>query len=89
MASPRWGTAWARDGVFLSPALDFDPDSYADILQGAVADVASSADAFRFDGSDQMPVTVSATFWQTMTSWVRGETSLDAALEQVEASWPD
>ena len=48
------------------------------------------ADAWRYDGSDQMPVEVGAgTFWSGMVDYIdQGPDSLDRVLADIEASWP-
>jgi alpha-glucoside transport system substrate-binding protein len=36
-----------------------------------------------------MPTAVgSGTFWKDMTAWIAGQESLDAALKNIDASWP-
>jgi alpha-glucoside transport system substrate-binding protein len=48
-----------------------------------------SATVVRFDGSDSMPAAVgTGSFWKDMTSWVSGSMTLDAALKDIDASFP-
>jgi alpha-glucoside transport system substrate-binding protein len=74
---------------FLSPHKDFDPSKYKGAIPQQVAKFVTESTAFRFDGSDAMPGAVGAgTFWKDMTSWISGQESLDAALKNIDESWP-
>ena len=43
----------------------------------------------RFDASDLMPGVVgTGSFWTEMVNWIGGQSSLDEALDNIEASWP-
>jgi alpha-glucoside transport system substrate-binding protein len=43
----------------------------------------------RFDASDLMPGEVGAgSFWKGMVDYVNGSVDLDAALQEIDASWP-
>ena len=58
-------------------------------LLAGVAEIILNATSFRFDASDLMPGAVGAgTFWKYMTDYVSGSVEEDAALEQIDASWP-
>jgi alpha-glucoside transport system substrate-binding protein len=86
-----FGAVWAgsEGSEFLSPYPDFDGSAYSNEVTAQIADLITEADAFRFDGSDQMPGQVgSGTFWTEMTSWVSGQEDLDTALQNIEDSWP-
>ena len=87
-----FGAVWAESegSEFLSPYPDFDGGAYSNEVTAEIAGLITEADAFRFDGSDQMPGQVGAgTFWTEMTAWVSGQTDLDTALQNIEDSWPE
>jgi len=89
MLSPTFCTSCAKEGGYISPFKNFDQSNYSDNLTRQMAQIAYSATAFAFDGSDSMPGAVgSGSFWTQMTAWVNGSTSLDAALKAIDASWP-
>jgi alpha-glucoside transport system substrate-binding protein len=74
---------------FLSPHKDFDVTKYKGAIPQQVAKLVYGSSSFLFDGSDAMPGAVgSGTFWKDMTSWISGQESLDAALKNIDASWP-
>jgi alpha-glucoside transport system substrate-binding protein len=74
---------------FISPHSDFDASLYPTELTRAVAAVATSATAFLFDASDQMPAAVgSGTFWTEISAWIGGQEDLDTALKNIDDSWP-
>ena len=73
----------------LSPHNDFDVSQYASPFQTVAAKAVSSAKAFGFDASDQMPGAVgSGTEWTQLTAWAGGKQSLDQTLKNIDASWP-
>jgi alpha-glucoside transport system substrate-binding protein len=87
-----FGAVWAgsEGSEFLSPYPDFDGSAYSNEVTAEIATLITEADAFRFDGSDQMPGQVgSGTFWTEMTAWVAGQTDLETALQNIEDSWPE
>jgi alpha-glucoside transport system substrate-binding protein len=87
-----FGAVWAgsEGSEFLSPYPDFDSSAYSNEITAEIANLITEADAFRFDGSDQMPGQVGAgTFWTEMTAWVSGQTDLESALQNIEDSWPE
>lgn len=89
LAETDAGNEAAPNSSFLSPHKDFDVSLYPTELTKQVADIAYTSDAFLFDGSDQMPGVVGAgTFWTDMTAWISGQEDLDAALANIDASWP-
>jgi alpha-glucoside transport system substrate-binding protein len=89
ITSDQFGTEWAAAGGWLSPHKTFDSSAYVDDTTRAVAEVATGADVFRFDGSDLMPGEVGAgTFWTGMVSWLSGEKDTDQVLDDIEGSWP-
>lgn len=83
------GVIAAKTSSFISPHKAFDTVNYPGSLTKAYAEVAYSSTAFLFDGSDAMPGAVGAgSFWKEMTAWISGQTSLDDALKNIDASWP-
>lgn len=89
MADPDLGVDAAPTSSFISPHTTFDTSLYPDALTAEMAQVAYDATAFRFDGSDQMPGEVGAgSFWKEMTAWISGQEDLDAALKNIDDSWP-
>jgi alpha-glucoside transport system substrate-binding protein len=88
LTSDQFGKEWAAAGGWLSPHKTFDLEAYSDPTTQAVAQVATEADVFRFDGSDLMPGEVGAgSFWQGMIAWFGGEPT-EQVLDDIEASWP-
>jgi alpha-glucoside transport system substrate-binding protein len=89
LAESDIGAEAAKTGAYVSPHSDFDPAAYPNEIITTAYTTATEASAFLFDGSDQMPGEVGAgTFWSEMTSWVSGDTDLDTALQNIDASWP-
>lgn len=91
LATADSGLGWAARGGFLSPfAPVFDDSVYPTDSSRRASQILAEATAFRFDGSDLMPGDVgsssrSGAFWSEMTSWITGQTSLDAALSNIDA----
>jgi alpha-glucoside transport system substrate-binding protein len=80
---------WVEAGGAISPHNDSSLDWYGDIVTRKVAEIILNADSFRFDGSDLMPGAVGAgTFWKYMTDYVSGSIEEEAALQQIDDSWP-
>ncbi|WP_405727710.1 ABC transporter substrate-binding protein [Streptomyces sp. NBC_01537] len=90
LAATDLGTTAAGNGSsFISPHKDFPLSSYPLKTTQSIAKVAYDASGFAFDASDAMPTAVgSGTFWKDMTAWIAGQESLDAALKNIDASWP-
>ena len=63
-----------------------NPDIYPDPITRKAAQLLSTAEIFRFDGSDLMPAAVgSGTFWKGVMDYVSG-TDLDTVLQEIEKS---
>jgi alpha-glucoside transport system substrate-binding protein len=89
MAEEDLGEEAAPNSSFISPHSTFDVSLYPNELTRQYADVAYSATAFLFDGSDQMPGEVGAgSFWEEMTAWIGGSQDLDTTLKNIDDSWP-
>lgn len=81
---------WEDSSGFLSPRKDYDTSKYSSELTRQIAKIGSAATVFRFDASDQMPGAVgSGSFWKDMTAWISGQKNLDAALQDIDQSWPN
>ncbi|NTW39763.1 MAG: carbohydrate ABC transporter substrate-binding protein, partial [Cellulomonadaceae bacterium] len=81
IASPDFGENSAKTGAWLSPYVDFDTSLYANDTLSQIASLVSTADTFRFDGSDSMPGEVgNGTFWTGMVEWLSGQKDIDTVL---------
>jgi alpha-glucoside transport system substrate-binding protein len=81
--------AIAQSDSYMAPRTDADLSGYKSETAKSFAQIQNSATEWRFDGSDQMPGEVgSGSFWREMTSWVAGQEDAKAALDNIEASWP-
>lgn len=88
LSSPDFGATWAAEGGWLSPSAEFDNSNYATDIDRQIADLASQADVFRFDGSDLMPAAVGAgSFWDEMVAFVDGDKDAGEAAAAIEESW--
>jgi alpha-glucoside transport system substrate-binding protein len=89
LAESDIGEEAAKSGAYVSPHKDFDASLYPNEVIKTAAEAATNAEAFLFDGSDQMPGEVGAgSFWQETTAWVGGNTDLDTMLKNIDDSWP-
>lgn len=75
---------WAKLGGSLFPHLGQDFTWYPTQLEQTMAEAITTAQAARFDGSDQMTEARNKAFWAGVTDWVSG-TPLDDALAEIEA----
>ena len=89
IASKDNGTEVGKAGYF-SPHKSFDVSLYPNkTLQKIAKDVLYASTAARFDGSDLMPAKVGAgTFWTEPVKWISGQEDLNAALDNIDASFP-
>ncbi|MCB2179963.1 ABC transporter substrate-binding protein [bacterium] len=74
---------WAKLGGSLFPHLGQDFSWYPTQLEQTMAEAITTAQAARFDGSDQMSEARNKAFWAGVTDWVSG-TPLDDALAEIE-----
>ena len=90
LSSSDFGTSgYGETGGWISPNTEFDTSVYPTELLGSIAEIAYQSTDFVFDGSDQMPGEVgSGSFWREMVAWISGGTDAQAALDNIEASWP-
>jgi alpha-glucoside transport system substrate-binding protein len=81
--------SWIQSGGAIGPHLDSSLDWYANDVDRGVAKIILEASAVRFDGSDLMPGQVGAgSFWKEMTSYISGQTDLETAMQNIDATWP-
>lgn len=88
---PQSVSGFMQMGGALSAMKTATSDMYKEgLLEKSIADlVATTATAYRFDGSDLMPGEVGAgSFWKGMTDWASGSAELDTVLKEIDASWP-
>ncbi|MEE1618003.1 ABC transporter substrate-binding protein [Brachybacterium sp. J153] len=89
LTSPEFGGPWAQAGGWLSPHTTFDASQYADETTRRVAEIAATAQVFRYDGSDVMPAAVGGgSFWTGMVEWLRGSKTAQQVCDEIEAGWP-
>jgi alpha-glucoside transport system substrate-binding protein len=81
--------AIAQSDSYMAPRTDADLSGYQSETARTFATIQNEATEWRFDGSDQMPGEVgSGSFWREMTSWISGQQDAQAALDNIENSWP-
>ncbi len=89
LTSDQFGGEWASAGGWLSPHRTFDASLYPDETTRQIAEMATSSDVFRYDGSDVMPKEVgSDSFWRAMVQFQSGDLTAQEAADMVEESWP-
>jgi alpha-glucoside transport system substrate-binding protein len=82
--------AWASAGSMLCSNAACSQDVYPDESTARQGEMLATADVARFDASDLMPPEVGAgAFWSEGTAWVAGEQELTAALQAIDAAWPE
>src|SRR5699024_9743389 len=90
ITSEGFGAEWAQAGGWLSPHQTFDSSQYADDTTRSVAEIASSAEVFRFDGSALMPGPVRAvSFWAGLVAGGNGDRRPGEPGDDAEAAWPE
>lgn len=89
LTSDQFGAPWAEGGGWLSPHTSFDSSLYPDETTRQIAEMAYTADVFRFDGSDVMPKEVgSDSFWKGMVDFQSGASAEEVTAEIWEG-WPE
>ncbi|MGP5717303.1 ABC transporter substrate-binding protein [Brachybacterium tyrofermentans] len=89
LTSDAFGGEWAAAGGWLSPHRTFDQSLYSDSITRQVAEIASGAAVFRYDGSDLMPTAVGGgSFWTGMVQWLQGTKTSQEVCDEIEAGWP-
>ncbi|GAA1733833.1 ABC transporter substrate-binding protein [Brachybacterium phenoliresistens] len=89
LTSEDFGKPWAQHAGWLSAHRTFAPENYADALTRKLAEIATNAQVFRFDGSDLMPNAVGGgSFWTGMVEWLQGAKDAQTVCDEIEAGWP-
>ena len=89
LTSDQFGAPWAEAGGWLSPHRTFDQSLYSSEITRTIAEIASEAAAFRYDGSDLMPTAVGGgSFWTGMVEWLQGAKSSQQVCDEIENGWP-
>src|SRR5262249_47767464 len=89
LSQPQIGDDAAPTSSFISPFKNFNVSLYPNETTRTVANIMYKADHFLFDGSDAMPAQVGAgSFWTQMTDWIGGQESINAALADIDSTWP-
>jgi alpha-glucoside transport system substrate-binding protein len=90
ITSKEFGTnGYASQAIFISPHADFDATQYSSEIQKRAAGILADTTLFGFDASDQMPGEVgSGTEWTYLTQWFAGQSTMQNAFQQIDASWP-
>ncbi|SCL18314.1 carbohydrate ABC transporter substrate-binding protein, CUT1 family (TC 3.A.1.1.-) [Micromonospora nigra] len=90
LASGEHANSRAKLGNWVSANNKLDVANVANPIDKlSVELLQDTSSVFRFDGSDLMPAAVGAgTFWKEMVSWINGKDT-KAALDAIEASWPN
>ncbi|MEI4470844.1 ABC transporter substrate-binding protein [Frigidibacter sp. MR17.24] len=87
LKTPIAHEVWMAQDGFLTPFKDANPDTYGDPTLKKMGEILTSADTFRFDGSDLMPGAIGAgAFWTGMVDFVGGLSAEDAAA-QIQSTW--
>jgi alpha-glucoside transport system substrate-binding protein len=90
LASTDYANARAPVGGFLSPNKNVDVSLYGTEIEQTFAEILAAADPVRFDASDLMPGAVgSGSFWSAAVDITTGSKDVQAAFDDVEASWPE
>lgn len=88
VASPDWGTNWAKQGAFVSPNVGFDASKYSSPASTITAKVLEQATHMQFDGADMMPTAVGAgSFWSGIVDLARG-VDPEQVERDIDATWP-
>lgn len=89
LATPTAHEIWAERGGFLSAHQQVASEVYPDALSRKLAEMLTSAEVVRFDGSDSMPGAVATgTFWSGMMDFVAGS-SPEEVTDTIERNWPE
>lgn len=88
LATPESVQVWAEQGGSLFPHRNQDLSWYPTELERNMAQAIVTAEAARFDGSDNMPSELNLAFWKGVTDWVSGNRTLDEALSDIDQALP-
>jgi alpha-glucoside transport system substrate-binding protein len=84
MATPAAGQVWAEQGTIISPLVEVDPSVYPEAVQKE-AELVTSAETLRFDGSDLLPAGQGDALGALLQAALRGE-DVGPTLEELQAS---
>ncbi len=88
--TPQSVSGWMEGGGAIAAQQTATRDMYGSDLDWGVSELVNQATSFRFDGSDLMPGEVGAgSFWEQVSSYVAGGIDLDAAMQEIDATWPE
>jgi alpha-glucoside transport system substrate-binding protein len=88
LTSADYANERLKAGNWLTPNKRADVSVVTDPLERTFAEILTTADVFRFDGSALMPAEVgTGTFWKGMTDWILGADT-KTVLDDIETSWP-
>lgn len=88
--TPQSVSGWLEGGGAVAAHQTATQDMYGSDLDWGVSLLVADATSFRFDGSDLMPGEVGAgSFWEHISSYVAGSEDLAAAMQAIDASWPE
>jgi alpha-glucoside transport system substrate-binding protein len=88
LATPESVKPWAEQGGSLFPHKNQDLSWYPTELERNMAESITTAQAARFDGSDNMASDLNLAFWKGVTDWVSGNRTLDEALSDIDQALP-
>jgi alpha-glucoside transport system substrate-binding protein len=88
LATPESVEPWATQGGSLFPHKNQDLSWYPTELERNMAKAITTAQAARFDGSDNMASDLNLAFWKGVTDWVSGNRTLDEALADIDEALP-
>lgn len=77
---------WAMQGGSLFPHKGQDLSWYPTMLERTMVEAIVSAEAARFDGSDNMVSELNLAFWKGITDWISGAKTLDQVLQEIDAA---
>ncbi|CAN5664006.1 hypothetical protein BH24ACT5_BH24ACT5_14520 [soil metagenome] len=75
---------WAQQGGFISPNRNVDVANYPDEQTMKIAELVTSADAVRFDGSDLLPGEVNSALLACIIDFTLDPDQLDSVLENID-----
>ncbi len=85
--SDQVGKKMAAAGGFISPHKTFDTTLYPTAIAQKIGAAMAAAEAFGFDGSDQMSKVVNSEFWKAGSEWVAGDISWADAAARIDAQY--
>lgn len=87
LSSKLGQSGWANSGFFSSAHKTFPTALYPSKLQQNIGKILATSASFGFDQSDLVPSAVADMEHQQLIKWISGDTTLDAAMTAIDASW--